>query len=300
VFGRLLIPLDGSNMSEAVLPPAGWFARTFGSSVTLIHVIERDAPASIHNEPHLQEPAEARQYLERVAKDFFGSGTRVSIHVHDHRAHDVAESIADHAEEFESDMIFMADHGDHRLSRWLSGSLAQKVASIDTTPLFLMRPGKTPRAETSWTCDSLLVPLDSSGQHDRALGVAKAIAGAAQATVHLLHVEETFESISGPFTTISRLLPTATSRLLDAAAEEAGVYLQQQADALGNESVASSSVVRRGDPAREILAAAAEKSVDCIVLGTHGKHGLDAFWSGSVVSKVCTSCETPLVLVPVA
>ena len=60
------------------------------------------------------------------------------------------------------------------------------------------------------------------------------------------------------------------------------------------------TTVRRGDPAKLILEAARERGVDCVVLGTHAKHGMEAFWSGSVVSKICSSSEMPLLLVPVA
>ena len=40
--------------------------------------------------------------------------------------------------------------------------------------------------------------------------------------------------------------------------------------------------------------------VDLIILGTHGKSGMDAFWSGSVTNKVCSECKIPLLLVPVS
>ena len=56
--------------------------------------------------------------------------------------------------------------------------------------------------------------------------------------------------------------------------------------------------VLRGDPAEVIGEAAAVGQFDLIVIGTHGKIGTDAFWSGSVASKICLSCDTPLLLIP--
>jgi nucleotide-binding universal stress UspA family protein len=49
-----------------------------------------------------------------------------------------------------------------------------------------------------------------------------------------------------------------------------------------------------------IVTAAVESGVDVIVLGTHGKTGTDAFWSGSITPKIASRCSIPLLLVPVA
>ncbi len=57
--------------------------------------------------------------------------------------------------------------------------------------------------------------------------------------------------------------------------------------------------VQRGDPAKQIVHAARAFKADIIVLGTHGKTAMDAFWSGSVTPKIATQTHLPLLLVPV-
>jgi nucleotide-binding universal stress UspA family protein len=57
--------------------------------------------------------------------------------------------------------------------------------------------------------------------------------------------------------------------------------------------------VQRGDPAKQVIRAAREFQADMIVLGTHGKTAMDAFWSGSVTPKIATKTHLPLLLVPV-
>ena len=56
---HLLVPLDGSRLAEAALPAASFVAGRLGARVTLLHVIERDAPQEIHGERQLSEPEEA-------------------------------------------------------------------------------------------------------------------------------------------------------------------------------------------------------------------------------------------------
>ena len=54
MFKHILIPLDGSRLAETVLPAGVYLAGVLGSTVTLLHVIERDAPQEVHGERHLQ------------------------------------------------------------------------------------------------------------------------------------------------------------------------------------------------------------------------------------------------------
>jgi nucleotide-binding universal stress UspA family protein len=55
----------------------------------------------------------------------------------------------------------------------------------------------------------------------------------------------------------------------------------------------------RGDPAPRIVQAAQQLKAGVIVLGTHGKVGMDAYWSGSVAPRVATLTRIPLLLIPV-
>jgi nucleotide-binding universal stress UspA family protein len=57
--------------------------------------------------------------------------------------------------------------------------------------------------------------------------------------------------------------------------------------------------VQRGDPAQQILNAAQPQDFDLIVLVTHGKGGMRAFWAGSVGPRVVIEAKIPLLLMPV-
>ena len=64
---KILVPLDGSSLSEASLPAAAALAQRFNSRITLLHVIERDAPSEVHHERHLTTAGEAQAYMADVA-----------------------------------------------------------------------------------------------------------------------------------------------------------------------------------------------------------------------------------------
>ena len=61
----------------------------------------------------------------------------------------------------------------------------------------------------------------------------------------------------------------------------------------------ASAHVLRGDPAKTIVTAATNAKVDLIVLATHGKTGMEAFWAGSVTHTICSRSKKPLLLIPI-
>ena len=160
MFKRLIIPLDGSPLSEAVLPTAIHLALKLQASVTLIHVIERNAPRQVHGKPHLATPQEAEPYLAEVQRRLFPSGIPVEVHVHSMAIADVAESIVEHAREFGSDLVTMCTHGRGGLRKLLFGSIAQQVAAAGV-PVLLVRPveGGSPPVPCG---GPILVPLDGT------------------------------------------------------------------------------------------------------------------------------------------
>lgn len=65
------------------------------------------------------------------------------------------------------------------------------------------------------------------------------------------------------------------------------------------EGFEASAHVLRGDPASVIVEAANLPLINLVVLGTHGRTGMDAFWSGSVAHRICSQSKVPLLLVRV-
>jgi nucleotide-binding universal stress UspA family protein len=98
---------------------------------------------------------------------------------------------------------------------------------------------------------------------------------------------------------VARLLPGATSLMLDMSEEGAAALLRRKVEQFQAPDLPITVEVCRGDPALAIVRTAQRVQADVIVLGTHGKAGMDAFWSGSVAPQVASRSRVPLLLVPV-
>jgi len=297
VFKHLLVPLDGSRLSESALPAAAHLAGVFGASVTLIHVIEKDAPREIHKDRHLTDPEEAQAYLKEVAGRVFPASTQVAWHVHVEEVKNVANSIAQHTQELGQDLVVMCTHGRGGVRDWLMGSIAQQVIASQKTPVLLIPPRDSGQA--SFPCSLGLVALDGMPDHEHGLPLAIGLARACGAALHLLMVIPTRGDLKAEEALTAKMLPGAMTATLDLA-EEAGInYLAGKLREVQAEGIKATAEVARGDALTVIVDTVGRIKADLIVLGTHGKTGMDAFWSGSVTPRLSGRSEVPLLLVPV-
>lgn len=298
MFKNLLIPLDGSRLAEAALAPAVFLAQHLHASVILIHIIERNAPKAIHGDLHLTNTEEACAYLETIAAQSFPITTGVEKHVHSEEVRNVARSIVEHAGEYGPDLIVLTTHGRSGWRDWVVGSIAQQVITLGKTPVLLAKP-ELGAAGAAPTFRHFLVALDGDPAHESGLPIAAGLAQATGASLTLLHVVGTMSTLPGEQAAAGRLLPGATAALLEMKVQAAGEYLQGRAVPWRAAGLAVACQVKRGEPALEIVGAARENGCDLIVLGTHGKAGLNAFWANSVGAKTIPLTDIPLLLVPV-
>jgi nucleotide-binding universal stress UspA family protein len=299
MFKHILVPLDGSKMAEAALPAAVFFSSEFKGAVTLFHVIERKAPREIHGQPHLKKVEEATAYLRETATTAFPKGTRVDFHVHTSEVDDVAESIVEHADELNYDVIIMCSHGRGKALHLFMGSIAEKVISGGSLPVLVTHPGKEGEGIPEFSCKALLLPLDGVEDHEQALPASKELAGTCGAVMHLAMVIPGFENLSGERAVASRFLPGTTSKILEMSVQNADEYLRKHLDALRSQGFEADAYVLRGDPATLIDNAAKRFQIDIVIMATHGKSGLSAFWAGSVTHKVSGRIRIPVLLIPV-
>jgi nucleotide-binding universal stress UspA family protein len=297
MFKHILVPLDGSKLAESVLPAAASLASKTKAMVTLIHVIEQKAPAEVHHERHLTKADEANAYLEAIAQKYFAKDARVDHHVHSAEVKDVATSIADHAQELNSDLIVMCTHGRTGLSDVLFGSIALQVIARGGTPVLLLRPSPTSTPE-AFQLRRIMLPLDSESEHDQSFPYAIEMAKAYEAGIIMLTVIPTFLTLTGEEAVTSTLLPGTTAALLDIKEQTARDHLQFHVDELKNSGFEVFAETARGDPVSMIVNEAERLGADLILLATHRKAGIDAFWSRSVAPNIARRTKLPLLLLP--
>ncbi|MEN8614636.1 universal stress protein [Dehalogenimonas sp. THU2] len=147
-LSRILLPLDGSIISEGAVPHVIKLAKAAGLEVLLLSVngfpeIPSDRPPAA--KPSWEEYAlvlmkevreQASGYLDRQAQDFRQAGLKVKTQV---VFGSVAESILKVSEEEHVDVIAMATHRRSGLDRWVYGSVAATVSAATELPMLLVR-----------------------------------------------------------------------------------------------------------------------------------------------------------------
>jgi nucleotide-binding universal stress UspA family protein len=145
VFGRILLPLDGSPNGESALPHIKELTTRIASELTFFRVI---APGyhvqTIGGLNYVSLPKaeidrlsdEARQYLDRISAEVEGSRATIKLEV---RVGDAASEIIKFAAEQDFNLIAMSSHGYSSIDKWTFGGVTYKVLHSGRTPLFLVR-----------------------------------------------------------------------------------------------------------------------------------------------------------------
>ncbi len=171
------------------------------------------------------------------------------------------------------DLLVMGSHGRTGFDRFFLGSVTEKVIRRICTPVLVVRAGWIGLEQMK----RIMVCLDGSACSHRALKEAALLARASRSELMMLKVVEHLFAIE-----------EAEGRTLD--------YLQRQVELLDQE-VSTSTICAFGSAARTIVRTVAEKGVDLVVLGTHGRSGVDRLVSGSVAENVTRASVTPLLVV---
>lgn len=141
MYKRILVPLDGSELSEMALIHAHGLARPLNAAVILLYVVvfsTRDfdvIPMQAAASP--QVIREAKRYLERAAGQLRRLGVTVTTQV---ESGYVADTIIDFAENQSIDLIVMSTHGRTGAARWIIGSVADRIVHGARVPVLLVRP----------------------------------------------------------------------------------------------------------------------------------------------------------------
>ncbi|MBK8899950.1 MAG: universal stress protein [Anaerolineaceae bacterium] len=147
MFNHLLVPLDGSHLAEAALPAATELASKFNSKITLVwviqppHLIMTAANGSVYaqllTEMRHQSEQDAHNYLRSHKGSLRQQGYNVQAVVTE--GENIANALLDVVTNREADTIVMSTHGRGGISRWVFGSVADKVLRHAEVPVLLIR-----------------------------------------------------------------------------------------------------------------------------------------------------------------
>lgn len=288
-FSRILAPLDGSQLAEAVLPAACSLARRLQGTLLLLHVPEERPPDEVHGEPHLGGVEDARAYLDEQARELRGRGVDVEVHVHERAVGDVATAIDTHAHELRADLIAMCAHGRSNLRTRLMGSIAERILRGGSIPILLRTVRRPGVAE--FDLRKLLVPIDFGHDVEAALSAAVALAAPYGASVTLL------SALEPPPPTTARLLPgtSALTREYDLADLEH--RLGELCKRLRVDLPEVRAVVADELPTDAIVAASESLPADLIVLVTDAHGGLSTWYDPSTGRQLLGRPDLTLLLI---
>jgi nucleotide-binding universal stress UspA family protein len=139
----------------------------------------------------------------------------------------------------------------------------------------------------------ILVPVDFTPLSDRLVDFARTLAAGVHAQLHLVHVLEEPFTTAGPY---ELRLPDTPARR-EQRYTQARERLARMADELRVKDINASIEVRSGAAAEEIAKAATDYGADLIVMGTHGRRGLQHLLNGSATDQVIRRGHWPVLTI---
>ena len=225
MFDLILVPLDGSQLAECVLPHSAAIARSFDAEISLLRMLEKNqagASAQLFDLVNWQiSKTKAAIYLEKTKAYFQELGLRAQTMALEGL---VAEGIAEYAKNQGMKLIVLSSHGHNGVTQWGISSITQKIILSAQTSLLIVR------ARSSCELDApvyrhILAPLDGSQRAENVLPVITQLAQLHKSQIHLVQVVQTPE--------MARQMPPTpedidlSNRVVARNQEEAERYLEQ-------------------------------------------------------------------------
>jgi nucleotide-binding universal stress UspA family protein len=283
MYDDILLPVDGATEASGVLHHASEIAHWMDATVQLLYVADtaRDSVTVVDAEVVDALEREGRDVVEAAGETLDTLGVTYGTDV---VQGDPAATIVEYADEYGYDLVAMPTHGRQGLSRYLLGSVTEKVVRLSSVPVLTARVDDE---ALTFPYERILLPTDGSAGAARAAEHALSLADAVDATLHVLSVVE--DAGLGP-----DVRSTLSGREREAAATTAVDDVVADADQRGVESVAH---VEHGSPDDEIRACIDANDLHAVVMGTTGRRGVDRILLGSVAEKTVRTAPVPVVTV---
>jgi nucleotide-binding universal stress UspA family protein len=294
MFERILVPLDGSELSEMALPYGEQLASKLGSEVILYHVQGHEhSPQEHMHQMYLDRLAETVQRNVRKGQPK-GTEVKVTTKVEDGEP---TENICNLVDKNKVDLIIMTavSVSGLKVGKML-GSVADHVCRTVPIPVMLIRPQSIKRIEgEKQLINRILLPIDGSDLSKLALPVGEELASKLKVSTTIFQMA-----------TMTRIYDdgSGTSAYIDYTKldEDAKRRVSAEMIALEKElkkkGLDVTSIVTSGfDAAYEIIELCKKTGIDLVVMSTHGRSGLGRWVFGSVAEKVLRYGERPILLV---
>jgi len=301
MFDTILVPLDGSQLADCVLPHVVSIARSFDAEVTLLRMLEKNQANSSTQLFDLLNwqinKTNSTLYLEKAKLWFQGLGVQAQIAVLEGL---VAEGIAEYIQNQGMKLIILSSHGSGGLTQWGISSITQKIILSAQTSLLIIRASQYANhfgeVSESPTYRRILAPLDGSQRAENILPVITQLAQFHKSQIHLVQVVQTPE--------MARQMPLTpedtdlSNRVVTRNREEAARYLEQVKSRSYLEGIAVQVHLITSDNAADALHQLVDQEhIDMVALSAHGYSGNRQWPYGSTVNNFIMYGKVPLLIV---
>ncbi|WP_331234250.1 universal stress protein [Natronorarus salvus] len=284
MYDTILVPTDGSDAASAAAEGAIALARRFNAKLHVVHVLNlSDLPDGVNEVAQVSD--DLVHHAEKLVATVVDLATNAGLNARAEvvEAHEpVHKVLVDYARDHDVDCIVMGTHGRTGLTQLALGSTAERTLRASSVPVITVHEdgGLDPEFER------ILVPIDGSDAARAAANLAIDLTAETNAALHIVHVVD-----------IGSIVHEGDSGDILAPSEDAG---QQAVDEIVDRareadirSVEAS--VLSGPTHRVIVDYATDRDIDCIVMGTHGRTGVDRLLVGSVTERVIGLTTLPVI-----
>jgi nucleotide-binding universal stress UspA family protein len=286
MFDTILFPTDGSGGSEATFDHAIALADAHDATLHVLNVADTtvDSVTQIQGEVIDTLEHEGERIVDEAAERAHERGVSTVAEVLQGEPY---RTIVDYAPARDVDLIVMPTHGRRGLERFLLGSTTERVVRLSEVPVLTVRPDED--VTVRYPYRNVLVPTDGSDPASEALELALDVVRVADADLHLLSMVDV----------ASLGIDVRTDLALDSLERSANEILEVAATTAAEAGVtpATKRVDFGTSVTRTVCTEIDERDVDLVVVGTHGRTGLERYVLGSVTEKLVRMAPVPVLTV---
>ena len=285
MYDSILLPVDGSEHASQIVTHAASLARHTEARIDVLFVADttKDSVSVVNGDivDALEQAGE--NIVAGVGETLEDQGVLYGTDVVQGSP---APAIIDYAEKYDHDLIVLPTHGRTGISRYLLGSVTEKVVRLADIPVLTARMQADERL--TFPYENILIPTDGSSVSAAAAKHGLRLAAALDATVHALSVVD--DTTMGPDLR-SVLSQAELERPAVAAVEDVEMTAQ------GYDLADVTTAVEHGSPAEVITQYIEANGIHAVVIGSSGRRGVNRILLGSVAEKTVRSAPVPVITV---
>lgn len=295
MFKKILVPLDGSELAERALEPAMVLAQQGQGEVYLLsvpilqHMVVMDpVPYGflLPEQSVEQSRHDLLMYLHGLVEKLAYPGVVIHSLIEEG---DEATVIVETAAAEGVDLIVMSTHGRTGFTRWMLGSITEKVLREAHCPVLVLRKNEP--------LSRMVIALDRSELAAQAVAPGMAVAQSLGCHVTLFSVVQPLDIDPHLIASLDKLEHGFGDRLREDNYTHTTEYLSQVAIRCKERVPELTTEVWGGEPAQTIVDFVDARHINLIVMATHGRTGFQRWVHGSVMEKVLRTAPCALLVV---